>query len=146
MKKLLGILVILLALTGCSSLILGDSVNFVTPDKIIEKFDKGETFAFVIGDATCGFCKQYRETTLEEFKKEKDIELDYIDLNILTKSETDDAIKLVNEENYLNGDFSATPTTYFVVEGKVVKVLAGAVGYDKLAEGYKLVEITTESE
>ena len=83
-KKLLVLIILLLMLTGCSSLFAGSPVNYVSPEEVIGRFDAGDTFAFIIGDATCPACNQYMKGAQAEFKKKDDVVLDYVDLNKLT--------------------------------------------------------------
>lgn len=137
MKRILLILgVLLLVLTGCAE----SSVEEIKPQAIIDRFEGGETFAFVIGDETCPACQAYRAGALKEMNKKDEIKLEYIDLHNLTDQELEDARKLVEQDNYLDGEFEVTPTTYFVVDGKLTQVIKGSVSYDELSSGYELVK------
>lgn len=138
MKKiLLGLAVLLLVITGCS---VKDPVTYKEPAEIIARFDNNETFAFVIGDATCPACQSYLAGTVKEFQSKDGVTLEYIDLDKLDESSMELAGELVKKEKYLDGEFSVTPTTYFVVEGKVVEVSEGAVNYETLSSNYELVD------
>ena len=133
-KKILVLGVLLLIITGCSSLVVEDPVFYVKADNITTKMENKDTFAFVIGDETCPACNAFMSGAQTQLKKEEGVALSYIDMDKLNDSEMSELATLVNGK--LNGDFGATPTTYFVVEGKVEKVLVGAASYEELSEEY----------
>lgn len=139
MKKIVKTLVALslmtMVFTGCSLVeeVGPTHVNVVDANVIIEKMDNDETFAFIIGDAKCPACMAYLED-LKEFEKKESVILDYIDLDALNDSQIKDAQRLVLE--YLNEDFEATPTTYFVVDGEVKESEIGVIEYEVLKEMY----------
>lgn len=130
-KTAIFIVAMLLILTGCAS--SNPTVDYVDPEEIISKFESKETFAFVIGDASCPACKAYLDGALKSFKKSEDVVLEYIDIkrnidfNVLNN--------LVNV--YLNNDFEYTPTTYFVVNGIIKHIEVGAIEYKSLSTQYK---------
>lgn len=133
-KRILVILVILLAVTGCSSLIVVDPANYVGPETVIELFENEDTFAFVVGDSTCPACNTYMKGAQKELFEKDEVALHYIDLNTLKDVDIESFTKLVQE--HLSGNFEATPTTYFVVDGNVSQVKVGAIEYEELSSTY----------
>ena len=153
-KKMLWVmsmLVALLVITGCGN---GDSekdsgarttneevqvdpVVYTEPSKILEKFEAGETFAFVMGHADCGACQSYLKGGLTEFEKEQDEKMMYVELKgIEADKEKFDTVEEIIKD-HLDDKFEATPTTYFVVDGKVKDALIGAVTYQELLIKYE---------
>lgn len=133
-KRILVILVILLAVTGCSSLIVVDPANYVGPETVIELFENEDTFAFVVGDSTCSACNAYMKGAQKELFEKDEVALLYIDLNTLKDVDIESFTKLVQE--HLSGNFEATPTTYFVVDGNVSQVKVGSIEYEELSSTY----------
>lgn len=115
----------------------GDPVTYVAPGVILDKIDKEETFAFILGDADCGACQSYLETTLKEIQEKSDVTLEYIELKGIEAKEDEFADVQVLIEEHLDGQFEATPSTYFIVDGELKDVSVGVVTYDELLETYE---------
>lgn len=112
------------------------SGNYVKPGEIIQDIEDGKTFGFVIVDKECSACQAYKDGALQEFEKNKDGELRYIEINGIEDKEEEfsDVLELIDE--HLDGQFEATPTTYFFVNGLLESVEVGVMEYDELVENY----------
>lgn len=109
-------------------------VNYVKADEILERIENKETFAFILVDKTCSACQFYKETTLPEMKKELNVVYDAIELFDLESNEKDLNSTVTLIEEHLNNEFSATPTTYFMVDGVLKEAAVGALEYDALIQ------------
>ena len=113
-KTLYSLVVILLIVTGCSR--TKEPVKFVEPQNIIDKFNNEDSFMFVIGDETDPNSEKYKNESLTELKKKVKIDIYYIDLihiKDMYKAKT-----LVDD--FVDGNFVVTPTTYFIEDGRLV--------------------------
>lgn len=112
------------------------SGNYVKPGEILQDIEDEKTFGFVIVDKDCSACQAYKAGALQEFEKNDDGELRYIEINGIEDKgkEFDDVLTLIDE--HLDGQFEATPTTYFFVNGLLESVEVGAMEYDELVETY----------
>lgn len=146
MKRLLLALglIAVLVVAGCSSESKGDEseentdpVIYVEPAKILDKIENKETFAFILGDETCSACQHYLDTTLREMEDDSGVTLEFIELYGIEdrKKEFDDVTKLIDE--HLHQQFEATPTTYFMVDGKLADAVVGTISYDELLPMYE---------
>lgn len=111
-------------------------VTYVTPQSVTEKIENKETFAFILGDETCSACNQYKAEALSKMVKKDDIKLGFVELNGIEQKEEEmnSIVSLI--ETHLDNQFSATPTTYFIVDGVLKEVTVGAISYDELKELY----------
>lgn len=144
MKKLwilLAGILMAVVIAGCSSDDKNDgpvdiSGNYVKPGEILEDIEADKTFGFVIVDKECSACAAYKEGALQEFEKENEGALRYIEINGIEdkEDEFEDVITLIDE--HLDGQFEATPTTYFFVNGVLESVEVGVMEYDELLEAY----------
>lgn len=140
-NKLLGALVVVAVVVGSLFAfdIIGNKtenpVNYVSGDELTEMMDDKKTFAFVIGDNKCPACGSYMSGAQTELFEKDEVMLYYMDIDKLTNDTRPGAQNLV--EDYLDGDFQATPTTYFIVDGEVAKVSVGVLSYEELSATYK---------
>ena len=139
MKKILLGLTILILISGCSSIVKDDGkVKSTKIAEIKTKLDNKETFVFTVGSDTCPACKPI-EIVIQEFNN-KDREVFYIDNSLEEKG----TAKAFGDE-YLDGSLSATPTTYFIAKGEVVKRLEGAISLEDFISTYnELIEVKGE--
>lgn len=115
MRKLLySLIVVLLLMTGCSK--TKEPVKVVEPQNIIDKFEKSDSFMFIIGDETDPTSELYKNETLVELKEKVKIDIYYIDL--IKIKDMYKAKTLVDD--YVDGNFIVTPTTYFIKDGDLV--------------------------
>lgn len=150
MKKALLIItsLMLFITTGCSAMIVEDSVNEVTVEEVVNRIEEEDTFAFILGSDNCPACVQYKEN-LKDLKKKEDIVLDYIDLDNSEENSMEDTADLIVQ--HLDGDLEdglSTPTTYFIVDGKVKgEPVVGSVPAEEVLSLYRNMtekEITRE--
>lgn len=127
-------------ITGCSSDKNDGPVdlsgNYVKPGEIIQDIEDGKTFGFVFVDKECSACQAYKAGALQEFEKNKDGELRYIEVNGIEDKEEEFADILTLIDEHLDGQFEATPTTYFFIDGALESVEVGAMEYEELLEIY----------
>lgn len=144
MKKLwilLAGILMAVVVAGCSS---GDknaetvdiSGNYVKPGEILEDIEEGKSFGFVIVDKDCSACAAYKAGALKDFEKSNKGELKYVEVNGIEdkEDEFDDVLTLIDD--HLDGQFEATPTTYFFTNGVLDSVEVGVMEYDELLEKY----------
>lgn len=113
------------------------AVTYIEPTEVIEKVEEKETFAFVIGNAMCSACNFFKENALTQFEKEHGIKMNFVETFGIEKNSQ--AEKDFNEliEKHLKGQFEATPTTYFFVDGELANVIVGAMPYEDLVKNYE---------
>lgn len=130
MKKIFLVLVILVLAIGCSS---DKKMTEVTASQLIEKFDKKESFVFVVASTTCAACLEARPV-FEEIVAKKGVDILIWEID----KEVRDGDK-VNEEGkermnkvfttYLEDKVNSTPTLVVVKDGKLVNLKAGLAQY-----------------
>lgn len=130
MKKILFIAVItLVSLTGCNSkLKTYEEIDYNT---FIDKIENKESFILFIGSSTCQHCDAFK-VTIKNIVKKYQIKIYYIDIH---KFDEDQSKKF---KTYIN--FSATPTTVFITNGKektTYNRINGNLNYDKVVEKIK---------
>ena len=134
-KALLAyILIAVLLLSGCSAIIEEeikdeDYLNLVTLEEIVAKVDNGETFNFILGNDSCPACTYYKEQ-LVEFHKTEDYKFDYMTHNADT--DMDLLFELMTEKLEDTTEGLATPTTFFIVNGKLDNKVVGAIETDEI--------------
>lgn len=112
-------------------------VDYILPSDVLTKFENKDSFYFVIGNAGCGACMEYKAQALREFSEEDGVKVPFIETIYLetNKAEADAFVKMV--KNHLDMKFEATPTTYFVKDGKLTSAIVGAIDYKTLKENLK---------
>lgn len=112
-------------------------VTYTAPGEVIDKIENKETFAFIIGNAKCSACNFYKENALTQFVAEYDIKIGFVETFGIddNKENLKDFNSLI--EKHLKGQFEATPTTYFFVDGKLENVIVGAMPYEDLVKNYE---------
>lgn len=143
-KMLISTILIIISLSlfsGCSLIEKevsdADYLNPVTLEQVVEKIDKKETFNFVLGNDSCPACAIYKEE-LQKFHKEEDYKFDYMTYGPDTDNEV--FFKLITETLGENPEMLSTPTTYFIVDGKIAAKEVGAIKTDDIkvySEYYK---------
>lgn len=139
MKKILLLvtgMLLAVIVAGCtdSNTESKDPVVYTPPGVILEQIDKEESFAFVIGDEDCPACQSYLKAALTDLQKKSDLTLQYIELKGIEEKKEEYADIQVLIEDHLDGQFEATPTTYFMIDGKLKEVSVGALEYEDLLE------------
>ena len=125
MKKitLCLMLVVVFFLSGCDSKKL-NTYQEISYQEYTDMMDRDESFPLVIGSSTCSACSMFKGT-MESFIKKYQIVVYYIDISKLSE---DDLNLLKSEVN-----FSSTPTTIFVENGKHTSVYYRIVGADAMS-------------
>lgn len=127
MKKIMNIFAVLfvaIALVACGN---SSSIKKVDSSDIQTKIEAKESFITLVSSSTCAACKDY-DPVIEEFQKEND-KLTILDVQIDKIKNDDERTKFVNSYS-----LSATPTTMFIKEGKVVATKEGALTKIELKE------------
>ena len=112
-------------------------VDYTLPSDILTKFENKDSFYFVIGNAGCGACIEYKAQALTDFSKKDGVNIPFVETMYLETdgTESDAFVKIV--QNHLDMKFEATPTTYFVKNGKLSSAVVGAIDYKTLKENLK---------
>jgi len=116
-------LVVVFFLSGCDSKKL-NTYQEISYQEYTDMMDRDESFPLVIGSSTCSACSMFKGT-MESFIKKYQIVVYYIDISKLSE---DDLNLLKSEVN-----FSSTPTTIFVENGKHTSVYYRIVGADAMS-------------
>lgn len=108
-------------------------LNQITYSDYKKMVEDGDAFVVVIERAGCGYCQMYMPI-LEEYVKEKQIAVTYIDTDTLTENEFNE---LSNTNKYLKKNNWGTPTTLFMLGDKVIDVIGGYVEKDSIDSFFK---------
>ena len=108
-------------------------LNQITYSDYKKMIEDGDAFVVVIERAGCGYCQMYMPI-LEEYAKEKQIAVTYIDTDTLTENEFNE---LSNTNKYLKKNNWGTPTTLFMLGDKVIDVIGGYVEKDSIDKFFK---------
>lgn len=117
-------------------------VKSITLDNAIEKKNNNENFLLIITQTYCGFCMDFFSES-DAYTKEKGITLWCITLDKENRS-TEQNLSLVHD-NF--GDFSTTPSLYFVGEGETQSTLLSSeesVTLESYQEWLKEIQVITE--
>ncbi len=124
MKKCFPFIVmILLLVVGCGNRRLSTYTE-ISYNDYVNMMDNGESFPLVIGSSTCSACSLFKGT-MESFISKYQINVRYIDISKLS----DDEYNMLKTEI----NFSSTPTTVFVENGKHTSVYYRIVGSQSLS-------------
>ena len=108
-------------------------LNQITYSDYKKMVEDGDAFVVVIERAGCGYCQMYMPI-LEEYVKEKQIAVTYIDTDTLTEDEFNE---LSNTNKYLKKNNWGTPTTLFMLGDRVIDVIGGYVEKDSIDSFFK---------
>lgn len=108
-------------------------LNQITYSDYKKMVEDGDAFVVVIERAGCGYCQMYMPI-LEEYAKEKQIAVTYIDTDTLTENEFNE---LSNTNKYLKKNNWGTPTTLFMLGDRVIDVIGGYVEKDSIDSFFK---------
>ena len=123
MKKFLVMVLFIFLVCGCGSRKLTTYTEISYQD-YINMMENKESFPLVIGSATCSACSMFKGT-MESFISKYQVNVRYIDIS---KLEENDYNLLMSEVN-----FSSTPTTIFIKDGKQTSVYYRIVGAESLS-------------
>lgn len=138
MKKMLTIFIVIVIVSlftvGCTRGSI-DEISFSDYTKMMEEKD---SFILFIGSKTCSHCAEYK-ITLEEVIEKYNVHFKYLDVSGLSETEYEQLTEQIQ--------FSGTPTTVFIEEGKDnscnlfscddTKRIDGALKYEKIIEVLK---------
>ena len=113
--------------TGCSNSKL-TTYTEISYDDYVNMMDNGESFPLVIGSSTCSACSMFKGT-MESFISKYQVNVRYLDISKLS----DEQFNLLKSEI----NFSSTPTTIFVENGKHTSVYYRIVGSENLSNVVK---------
>lgn len=108
-------------------------LNQITYSDYKKMVEDEDAFVVVIERAGCGYCQMYMPI-LEEYAKEKQIAVTYIDTDTLTENEFNE---LSNTNKYLKKNNWGTPTTLFMLGDRVIDVIGGYVEKDSIDRFFK---------
>lgn len=108
-------------------------LNQITYSDYKKMVEDGDAFVVVIERAGCGYCQMYMPI-LEEYVKEKQIAVTYIDTDTLTEDEFNE---LSTTNKYLKKNNWGTPTTLFMLGDRVIDVIGGYVEKDSIDSFFK---------
>lgn len=108
-------------------------LNQITYSDYKKMVEDGDAFVVVIERAGCGYCQMYMPI-LEEYVKEKQIAVTYIDTDTLTEDEFNE---LSTTNKYLKKNDWGTPTTLFMLGDRVIDVIGGYVEKDSIDSFFK---------
>lgn len=108
-------------------------LNQITYNDYKKMVEDGDAFVVVIERTGCGYCQMYMPI-LEEYVKEKQIAVTYIDTDTLTENEFNE---LSNTNKYLKKNNWGTPTTLFMLGDRVIDVIGGYVEKDSIDSFFK---------
>ncbi len=113
--------------TGCSNSKF-TTYTEISYDDYVNMMDNGESFPLVIGSSTCSACSMFKGT-MESFISKYQVNVRYLDISKLS----DEQFNLLKSEI----NFSSTPTTIFVENGKHTSVYYRIVGSENLSNVVK---------
>jgi thiol-disulfide isomerase/thioredoxin len=122
MKKLLIVLVVALALIGCTS----DSFKATPAAQVSEKLVNMESTIVVFGQSTCSACIEYKAVLREVLKNYPQVPIHYVE------SDKDNSSNVSNLVQTYLPDANVTPITYFFVNGTLVRQEIGYFRYSQL--------------
>lgn len=108
-------------------------LNQITYSDYKKMVEDGDAFVVVIERAGCGYCQMYMPI-LEEYVKEKQIAVTYIDTDTLTEDEFNE---LSTTNKYLKKNNWGTPTTLFMLGDRVIDAIGGYVEKDSIDSFFK---------
>ena len=129
MKQLIAIMimacVLLFITTGCDNNKLNGYTE-ISYSEFVEKKNNKDSFPLVIGSSTCSACAMYK-VVMEQFIKENQVEVFYIDLSNVTDQEYKDLHTEIS--------FSSTPTTVFYEDGSLTSF------YNRIEQAVDISEV-----
>ena len=124
---LLGVLIINKSKNNENS----DNFKEVSFREVKDMFDNKEDFVLCITQTTCSHCATFKPK-LEKLANEYDIEIYYMEADLLSKEEQEELPKYVN--------YRGTPVTVFIKNGEektVATRISGDISYEKAVEKFK---------
>lgn len=106
----------------------------------IEATKKDEYVVTVLGQTTCGHCKNYKPV-MEEVKEEYGLNLYWFEINLMTSKDYKGLTKTYKLPSYTE----ATPYTVITKNGKVIDDVQSALGKEALVEFLTNAGVIAES-
>lgn len=123
-KVVIGFLVSLLILVGCSS----GKVYEVSTQSILDRVENKESFILYIGSKDCSACQQFSPTFEEVYNDYPDT---LYSIEYTSAKAKDKELFESLEENTI-GTVTGTPSIYVIQEGVVVEKRTGILKYSEL--------------
>lgn len=103
----------------------------------IVKDSKGKTVVVWLGLPSCGYCQAYAPL-LAEVAEEYDMTARYVDVTMMSQEDYDVLVELegVGEYAGFGSQFTGTPFTMFVKDGKIVGGINGYVEKDSIRAAF----------
>lgn len=143
MKKIFVVIAIsVMILTGCNNKM--DKYEEIEYNDFFNKIDNKDDFILFIGSATCQHCTDYKKT-VNKIIKDYQVMIYYIDINKFSEEELSKFKTIIN--------FSGTPTTVFIKDGKEISDdkgnvtqyrVNGNLAYSKVVDKIKKAEFIKE--
>ena len=128
MKKIIPLLLITcLFFTGC----LKRDYHEINYNQFMKMIEDKKSFVMVVGAENCDHCKDYHKT-MKKVIKDYQLEIYYINVYPFTDEEKSEFMTIIN--------YSGTPTTVFIEEGKEKSTynrVEGAKSYDTVIKKLK---------
>lgn len=135
MKKYILIVVIgFIFMTGCSSLVLEDPFNKISIEELENKIDSKDTFVFTACSMDSSLCDNFIEDALMTLKRDYNIEIDFLDLEIESADFINSFEDLKSE--YLGSALDENPATLFIVDGEIESIIYSNVPAETIYDEY----------
>lgn len=133
LKNFALMIILVISLTGCGKKL--STFEEISYEQFVEKIDNKDDFILFIGAESCQHCSMYKNT-INKIVENHQVKIYHIDIDKLSENEYS------KFKTYIN--FSGTPTTVFLYEGKEANTynrINGNKNYDKvkdrlIKEGY----------
>lgn len=135
------ITLIISSLLGCSTIednTNSNYINLISLEEVIDKVDNKDSFNFILGNDGCPACVTYKEELKKLYDKEG-YKFDYMAYGPEINQEL--FFELITEVLGENPQNVATPTTYFIVDGKVDEKIVGAIRAEDIGLYDKYLEV-----
>lgn len=126
LKKILFMVILVLSLTGCGNKI--KTYEEISYKQFVQKIENKDSFILFIGAESCQHCSMYKNT-INKIVENYQVKIYHIDMDKLSETEYS------KFKTYIN--FSGTPTTAFIYDGKEENTynrISGNKSYDKVKE------------
>jgi len=108
-------------------------LNQITYSDYVEMVNNADAFVVVLERQGCSYCQMYMPI-IEEYAKENNVAITYIDTDTLTQDEYNE---LSTTNSYLRKTKWGTPTTLFMLGDRVIDAIGGYVEKETVEEFFK---------